>query len=162
MTEYNFGGTSHVSGALAQADVLGVLGREGVYLANYWGNGAGVGDLPPYIAAAFKLYRNYDGKGGKFGDVAVATTTPDLNAISIFAAKSSKNPGELTVIVINKDQQKRFAGAISVGAYKQARTFVLDGSGPVLKSGAPVAITGGKLEYTLPPLSATLFVCSTT
>jgi len=162
MTEYNFGGTTHVSGGLAQVDVLGVLGREGVYLANYWGNSAGVGDLPPYVAQAFKLYRNYDGKGGKFGDVAVAATTPDLNATSIFAAKSSKHPGELTVIVINKDQQKRFAGVIAVGAYKQAQVFVLGKSGPVLETGAPATIANGEIRYTLPPLSATLFVCSAT
>lgn len=162
MTEYNMGGTTHVSGGLAQVDVLGVLGREGVYLANYWGNGAGVGELPPYIAQAFKLYRNYDGKGGKFGDVAVAATTPDLNAISIFAAKNSKHPGELTVIVINKDQQKRFAGVIAVGAYKQAQVFVLGKSRPILESGAPASIANGEIRYTLPPLSATLFVCSAT
>ena len=162
MTEYNFGGTTHVSGALAQVDVLGVLGREGVYLANYWGKGPGVGELPPYVAQAFKLYRNYDGKGGKFGDVAVAATTPDLDAISIFAAKSSKHPGELTVIVINKDQQKRFSGVIGVGAYKQAQVVVLDGSGPTLKGGAPAAIKNGEVRYSLPPLSATLFVCSAT
>lgn len=160
MTEYNFGGTSHVSGALAQVDVLGVLGREGVYLANYWGNGAGVGELPPYVAQAFKLYRNYDGKGGKFGDVAVEATTPDLNAISIFAAKHSKSPGALDVIVINKDQQKRFDGVIALGRCDEPRAFVIDGSGPVLKSGAPPTIAGGDLKYTLPPLSATLFVCS--
>ena len=162
MTEYNFGGTTHVSGALAQADVLGVLGREGVYMANYWGNGAGIGELPPYIVQAFKLYRNYDGKGGKFGDVAVSATTPDLDAASIFAAKNSKNPGELTVLVINKDQQKRFAGVIAVGGYKQARAFVLDGSGPNIEAGPPVAVEKGEIKYTLPPLSATLFVCSTT
>ncbi len=162
MTEYNFGGTSHISGGLAQIDVLGVLGREGVYLANYWGSGAGVGDLPPYIAQAFKLYRNYDGKGGKFGDIAVAATTPDLAAVSIFAAKNSKNPGELGVIVVNKDQQKRFAGVIAVGGYKSARAFVLDSSGPVLKSGPPATVAGGVIKYTLPPLSATLFVCTTT
>ncbi|HEU5075661.1 MAG TPA: hypothetical protein VFU02_15820, partial [Polyangiaceae bacterium] len=140
----------------------GVLGREGVYLANYWGNGAGVGELPPYVAQAFKLYRNYDGKGGKFGDVAVTATTPDLDATSIFAAKSRENPGELSVIVINKHQQKRFAGVINVGAYKQARAFVLDGSGPQLVSKGPIAITDGAIRYALPPLSATLFVCNKT
>src|SRR6266700_4053637 len=40
MTEYNYGVGDHISGGLAQADVLGVLGREGVYLATYWGDGA--------------------------------------------------------------------------------------------------------------------------
>lgn len=161
MTEYNFGGTTHISGGLAQVDVLGVVGREGLYMANYWGKGAGVGDLPPYIAQAFKLYRNYDGQGSTFGDIAVTANTADLDAASIFAAKSSKKPGELTVIVINKDQQKRFAGVLEVGAYKQAKVFVLDGSGPAIKPGLVTPVANGVLKYTLPPLSATLFVCST-
>ena len=43
MTEYNYGVGDHISGGLAQADVLGVFGREGVYLATYWGDGAGNG-----------------------------------------------------------------------------------------------------------------------
>ena len=33
VTEYNYGGGGHISGALAQADVLGILGREGVFAA---------------------------------------------------------------------------------------------------------------------------------
>ena len=64
MTEYNYGAGDHISGGLAQADALGVFGREGLYLANYWGDGPGNGNLPTYIKAAFQLYRNYDGKGG--------------------------------------------------------------------------------------------------
>ena len=163
MTEYSYGGTQHVSGGLAQVDVLGVLGREGVYLANYWGKGAGVGDLPPYVAEAFKLYRNFDGKGGTFGDTAVKASVPDNAVASIFAAKHSQKPGELTVIVINKDQQKRFAGVIEVGAAcRQAKAFVLDGSQPKIKPGNAATVAGGELKYTLPPLSATLFVCSAT
>ncbi len=159
ITEYNYGGTNHVSGGLAQVDVLGIFGREGVYLANYWGNGAGVGDLPPYVAQAFKLFRNYDGKGGKFGDVSVATDVPDNAVASVYAAKSSTNPKELTVIVINKDQQKRFQGVIQVGPYKQAKTFVLDGSAPKIKAGPTLTISGGAIKQVLPPLTATLFVC---
>ena len=64
MTEYNFGGGDHISGGLAQADVLGVFGREGLYLGNYWGDGPGNGNAAAYIKAAFRLYRNYDGKRG--------------------------------------------------------------------------------------------------
>ena len=45
MTEYNFGAGTHISGGLAELDVLGALGREGVYLATYWGNGAGKANL---------------------------------------------------------------------------------------------------------------------
>ena len=37
ITEYNYGGNNHISGAIAQADVLGIFGREGVFAANFWG-----------------------------------------------------------------------------------------------------------------------------
>src|SRR5262249_6978573 len=96
MTEYNFGAGEHISGGLAQADVLGVFGREGLYLANYWGDGPGNGELPKFIKGAFKLYRNYDGKKGAFGDTAVAATA-ELGKSSIYAATDSKRPGVLTV-----------------------------------------------------------------
>jgi len=36
MTEYYYGGGDHISGGLAQADVLGILGREGVFAAALW------------------------------------------------------------------------------------------------------------------------------
>ena len=111
MTEYNFGAGDHISGGLAQADALGVFGREGLTLANYWGDSAGNSHLPNYIKAAFQLYRNYDGKGGAFGDTAVAAAPGDLDKASVFAATDSKHPGTLTVLVINKaaarDLQRR-------------------------------------------------------
>ncbi|MEO8179253.1 MAG: glycoside hydrolase family 44 protein [Deltaproteobacteria bacterium] len=158
LTEYNYGGTTDVSGGLAQADVLGVLGREGVYLATYWGTGAAVEPLPPYVAAAFKLYRNYDGKGGKFGDTAVQASVANADSASVFAATDAS--GTLTVIAINKHQQNRYTGVFDVSggkAYKAVKTFVLDRSGTTLKPGKPAELTGSALRYTLEPLSATLF-----
>lgn len=166
MTEYNYGGTTHVSGALAQVDVLGVLGREGVYLATYWGNGAGTGPLPPYIASAFRLYRNYDGQGGRFGDTALRAevTLPAEGApraanevASVFAAAG---PGHsLTVIVINKHQQNRYTGALSVGkGYARASTYRIDGAGSGVKPGPSIDVRDGTLRHALEPLTATLFV----
>jgi hypothetical protein len=55
ITEYYYGGTSHVSGGIAQADFLGVAGRFGVRHANLHTN------LKPYLEAALRLYRNFDG-----------------------------------------------------------------------------------------------------
>lgn len=37
ITEYNWGGLESINGALAQADVLGIFGREGADLATLWG-----------------------------------------------------------------------------------------------------------------------------
>src|SRR6185503_19599851 len=34
--EYNWGALDHINGALAQADVLGIFGREGLDLATLW------------------------------------------------------------------------------------------------------------------------------
>jgi mannan endo-1,4-beta-mannosidase len=159
MTEYNYGGTTDISGGLAQVDVLGVLGREGVYLATYWGKGAAVEALPPYVAAAFKLYRNYDGKGGKFGDTAVQASVANPDSASVFAATDAS--GGLTVIAINKHQQNRYTGVFDLGGakgYEGVKTFVIDRSSTGLKPGEPAELTRGALRYTLEPLSATLFV----
>ena len=161
MTEYDYGGADHISGALAQVDVLGIFGREGMYMANFWGNGPGNGELEPYIASAFKLYRNYDGKGGHFGDTAVAATVADQKEGSIYAATDSKTPGVLYVIVINKDQGKRFRAKIALeggGKYKKADVFVIDGSGPKVRPEKTATVANNAIEYQLGALSAALFV----
>lgn len=40
ISEYNWGAPESINGALAQADVLGIFGREGLDLATLWGRGA--------------------------------------------------------------------------------------------------------------------------
>ncbi len=158
ITEYNYGATTHVSGGLAQVDVLGVFGREGVYAATYWGKGAAVDALPPYVASAFKLYRNYDGKGGKFGDTAVQASAGSPENVSVFAATAGK---VLTVVVVNKHQQSRYTGVLNIigpKRYGRADTFSIDSNGTDLKTGPTVQAPSGSLRYTLEPLSATLLV----
>jgi mannan endo-1,4-beta-mannosidase len=163
MTEYDFGAGGHISGGIAEADVLGVFGREGVYMANYWGTGAGNGELPVYVGAAFKLYRNYDGKGGAFGDAAVTTTAADVTKASVYAATDSKRPGVLTVIVINKDQRAKYAGQLAIqgtAKYRVSQVYRLDRTAPRVQPVADKAeMHDNRLEYALPPMSATLFVC---
>lgn len=164
MTEYHYGAGDHISGGLAQADVLGIFGREGLLLANYWGKGAGVGELPPYVEAAFRLYRNYDGKGGSFGDTAVAATVEDRARASIYAATDSRHPGLLTIVVINKDVEQNLQGRIRLEGstrYEEAEVFRFDESSPEVKRLGKVALKENVLGYALPRLSATLFVCRT-
>jgi len=161
MTEYDYGAPDHISGGLAEVDALGVFGREGMYLANYWGQGVGPGLLPKYIKPAFKLYRNYDGKGGTYGDTAVAAAPADQAKASVFAATDSKRAGQLTIIVINKDQRAAYNGKIDIkdGKYGKAHVFTLDGSSPDVRALPDAEIKNNQLAYRLPPLSATLFVC---
>ncbi len=97
ITEYNWGGLESINGALAQADVLGIFGRENLDLATLWG--------PPSStqpgAYAFRIYRNYDGKGSKYGDVWVNSTSADQGQLAIYGAQRSKDSA-VTLIVINK------------------------------------------------------------
>jgi mannan endo-1,4-beta-mannosidase len=161
MTEYNYGSGDHISGGLAEADVLGIFGREGMFIANYWGNGPGVGDLPQYIAAAFKLYRNYDGRGSSFGDTAVGATVEDLAKASVYAATQSRQPGVLTVLAINKHQQANLQGHFKLEGptqYTTAEVYLLDASSPEIKAVGSTPVKGNELFYPLPRLSATLFV----
>jgi hypothetical protein len=161
MTEYNFGAGDHISGGLAQADVLGIFGREGLTLGNYWGDGPGNGPLPTYIKAAYKLFRNYDGKKSTFGDTAVAATPADIAKASIYAATDTKRKGALTILVINKDLRSIYNAKIVIKGNKctKAQVYTLDGSSPDIKPQAPVDVTAGVIGYKLPPISAALFVC---
>lgn len=97
ISEYNWGALDHINGALAQADVLGLFGREGLDLATLW-------DPPTSTqpgAYAFRLYRNYDGAGHRFGDTSVSATSADQSQLAIYAARRSSDCA-LTLIVINK------------------------------------------------------------
>ena len=98
ITEYNYGGGDHVSGAVAEADVLGIFGREGVFAATLW-------DLQPsapYIDGAFALYCNYDGAGSRFGDTSVGTATTDDASTSVYASVDAGDDGRMVLVAVNK------------------------------------------------------------
>src|SRR4051794_485488 len=107
ITEYNFGGLESVNGALAEADVLGIFGRENLSLATLWG---ALGPGQPW-AFAFRMYRNYDGHGHTFGGTSVQAQSYDAaqprrpnggqDRLSVYAALRPSD-GALTVMVINK------------------------------------------------------------
>ena len=100
ITEYNWGALNHINGALAQADVLGIFGREGLDLATLWS--PPTSDQPG--AFAFRMYRNYDGQGGTFGDVSFQAVSADQEQLAIYAAQRSSDAA-LTLMVINKTDQ---------------------------------------------------------
>lgn len=97
ITEYSWGGAEHISGAVAQADILGIFGREGLDMGTIWG--------PPEwnspLMFAFKMYRNYDDKGAGFGDQSLMASSADQGKLSVYAARRSADK-MVTVVVINK------------------------------------------------------------
>ena len=96
ITEYNWGALGYLNGALAQADLLGIFGREGLDLAALWEPPAA--DDPG--AFAFRIYRNYDGAGSRFGETSVSAASTDQDRLAIYAAQRAN--GTVTVVVINK------------------------------------------------------------
>ncbi|MES1164140.1 MAG: glycoside hydrolase family 44 protein, partial [Verrucomicrobiota bacterium] len=66
-SEYTFGGGSDISGGMAEADVLGIFGREGVDMATAWNWSDSVGGNL-YEIAGLQAFRNFDSHGGTFGD----------------------------------------------------------------------------------------------
>jgi uncharacterized protein (TIGR03437 family) len=98
ITEYILGAEDTMNGGLAQADLLGVFGREGLDLATLWG---GKTIQPTYpVAFAFKIYRNYDGQGSAFGETSVSAASGNQDQLAIYAAQRSDSA--LTLMVINK------------------------------------------------------------
>jgi hypothetical protein len=99
ITEYNWGGQEAISGALAQADILGIFGREGLDLGTLWGAPSPTTQLPGLMA--FEVFRNYDGAGAQFGDKALTSTSVDQSKLAVYGALRSAD-GKLTVVVLNK------------------------------------------------------------
>jgi hypothetical protein len=98
ITEYSWGVENDTNGATAQADVLGIFGREGLDFAARW-------TAPAHgspVSKVFQMYRNYDGAGKTFGDTSVRTTVANPDALSAFGAVRSSDQA-LTLIIVNKD-----------------------------------------------------------
>ncbi len=167
ITEYNFGGEDTIAGGLAQADALGIFAREGVDIATAWDPWAdwvGISQQEwadrPFIDA-FRLYRNYDGAGSRFGDTVLHATSTDEPAVSIHAARRSSD-GAVTLIVLNKttapvvsDLTVEGIGSTTAAAWRWSAAT----GGTIEPVGGGLAV-GGPIE--LPARSATVLVIGDT
>jgi hypothetical protein len=156
ITEYNWGGLEHINGALAQADVLGIFGREGLDLATHWSPPSS--DQPG--AFAFRVYRNYDGNGGRFGDQSVAATSADQAVLAVYGARRSSD-GALTLVVVNKSDTARTSSLALSGfapaAVAQVWRYSAANLSAIVRQ-PDQAVTGSGFSATYPAQSITLLV----
>ncbi len=156
LTEYNWGAMKTLNGALAQADVLGIFGREKLDVATLWGPDAS--DQP--WAYAFRMYRNYDEAGASFGDISVRASSSDSDKLSIFAARRISDSA-LTVMLINKSSAD-LASTVSLSGFAPAGPArVYRYSSDNLKAIARVAdqpVTAAGFSATFPASSISLMV----
>ena len=156
ITEYNFGGLEALNGALAQADVLGIFGRERLDLATLWG--------PPKPeqpgAFAFRMYRNYDGQGGRFGETWIQSKSGDQNNLAIYGAER-KSDKALTLMVINKTGEDLTSKLVVSGFTPGGSAQMFRYSGANLNAIVPLPAqktNGGGFNATYPPNSITMIV----
>lgn len=168
ITEYYFGRGGDISGGIAEADALGVFGREGVFAATLWPQ-AGIYAQPyagdgtkayAYAFAAFRMFRNYDGNGGRFGDTGLKASTNNVAASSVYASRDST--GNIVLIAINKTNAARPARIAITGAtgLRAAHVYTLTTALPkpfrqpdLDLSAAPAALT-----YSMPAMSVSTIV----
>jgi hypothetical protein len=164
ITEYYYGRAGDISGGIAQADVLGIFGREGVHTAALWPQ-AGVYAQPyvgdgakayAYAFGAFRMFLNYDGAGARFGDTGVAATNPDPANTSFYASVDEQQ--RVVVVAINKTTSPQVASLRiqHPTVLRTAHPYLLSAAGPNPTPQPVVTVDAGNvLRYTLPPMSVT-------
>ncbi len=157
ITEYNYGAGGHISGGIAQADVLGIFGREGVFAANLWP----LSSNNDFIHGAFEIFRNYDGANGSFGDTSVRATNSDVAAASVYASVNSGNANRMVVVVINKLESVQTAGITVTHStqFHTAQVYELSGSNSQPQRRADITFAAGNaFQYSMPANSVTTLV----
>jgi hypothetical protein len=158
ITEYNWGAEGHINGATAQADILGIFGREGLDLATRWTTPDPT--TPTY--KAIQLYRNYDGIRSTFGETSVRATVADPDTLSAFAALRSTD-GALTVMIVCKSLTGTTPLTVSFSSFPSrgpARVWQLTSANAISRL-ADAPLSGNTLSTSLPAQSVTLLVVPT-
>lgn len=159
ISEYNWGGLEHINGALTQAEVLGLFGREGVDLATIWD--------PPAAnqpgAYAFRMYLNYDGNNGRFGDTSIYANSNDQSKVAIYGSVRSSD-GALMLIIINKTKSA-VTSPVALNSFSsngQAEVYRYSSANlnAIVRDGN-VNVSGNTLNAYLPAESISLFVLPT-
>ena len=156
ITEYNWGAETNINGATAQADILGIFGREGLDIATRWTTP----DSSSPTFKAMKMYRNYDGSKSTFGDIGVSTSiSTNVDLVSSFASIRSSD-GAMTVIVVNKQLAATATVTLNLANFTStgtAQVWQLTSSNAINRL-SDLSVSGNSLNATVPAQSITLFV----
>ena len=154
-TEYNFGGGTDISGAVTQADFLGLLAKNEVYFASIWAF-----DKAEYQFAAINMFTNYNEKGGYFADSFIESTSSDDYRVSSFVGKNNQD-GKIHIILTNKSIHEKTKISLDLGkkGYIISEKYVLDKSGTKIKAEEPNATNKKtKIIFELEPMTVNHFV----
>lgn len=157
ITEYNYGGTDHISGAIAQADVLGIFGREQVFAAAMWD----LGSANRFLDAAFAAYCNYDGALGRFGDTGLLAATSNHETTSVYASVDAGRDERMVVVAINKATTATTADFVITHPVDLARGQIFQitaAAAAVVRGPATLPVARNLFRLELPASSVTTLV----
>jgi hypothetical protein len=151
-SEYNYGGGNSISGAIAQADVLGVFGRYGVFAAANWG----LSVTETSELAGFQSFINYDRVGSKFGNLELPVKGETASQNSVYAALDSTNNKRLTLVIINKTiGTTPFTIDLSKFVVASSKAYMVSEGNYTKPVATSVTNLSDAISYTAPPLSVT-------
>lgn len=153
LTEYNFGGGDHISGAVSTADALGIFAQHGVYVSNLWALNSDIS----YQMSALDLYTNYDYNGSAFGDTLVTASTSDITQGTAYASIHGSDESKMNIVLTNKnltDIQKATISIDSEAEYTSAKIYGITGDSSEIKLLQTVdSISGNIFTADIPALS---------
>jgi hypothetical protein len=157
ITEYEGGGWNHIAGTIAEADMLGIFGVQGLYAAAFW---------PPsgtydYALAGFRAFRGFDGASANFGDTSLAATSSDISKVAVYASEDTATSGRVVFVAINRSTASQVTSIAGMTLSGTASIYQMTASSaqgqtpvhPVLVG--TMSVSGTSLQLTLPALSVT-------
>ncbi len=157
ITEYDFGAHNDISGGIAQADALGVFGRNQIDYATIFGH------IDGYVKTAFDLYLNYDGNQSKYGSIKVQAISNNVPTSTIYASVNDNTNTVLHSIVNNKNSATAINATINIQGninYDRVEAFYFNQSNTTIKHAIipASAITNNTFTYQIPAYSVYHFV----
>ncbi len=157
ITEYFPGGGGTIAGTIAEADLLGAFGANGLFAANLWPLVSSF----PYVTAGFRAFRDFDGAGSNFGNTAVAASSSAIANVSAYVSTDTTRPGRVVMVLINRSnaaQATTISGQTVSGTahffQMSAATAAAQTTVQPVASGTQ-AVSGSSLTVSLPSLSVT-------
>jgi hypothetical protein len=130
--EWNFGAEGHISGGLATAEALGRFAEGEVTSAFYWA----IPKPGSAAAFAFRAFRNFDGKNGRFQDNYVPSVAQEGSSFFVSRDDAGKH---YVAVAINMDSKAAVKAPIdwsACGEVASVREFEYAGGPEGLKATA--------------------------
>ena len=161
-TEFDRQLQNQVYGGLAHLELLRAFIEHDVHIATAWPLTGFDGEQPAhYVVATRKLFLDYNGAGGQFGDTHLPSSFDNKEKSGVTVSRDSET-GHIHVIVQNRNLHAELNVQINLdpNQYSAIEAFGFDEESADLKSHPLPAANQGKFTSTMKRRSATHYVFS--